>query len=330
MDNFKQVYKKVQRTPYLVVTLLASERSDDEVHSDAPMSPVQSEEDNSTRRTRRRRRSSDEAIGEAKRCCSVRSPAQDVNIEKHGVASVGPHSATGARSSGTRRTTQITRLDMSELRSIMEATESPAILAGDMNCKHAAWNAQQPNQGRELFNYVEARGYTVSGPETPTHYPDNPLHMPDVLDIAIHRGLHCQIAQEVIDDDLQSDHQPVLVVLAGMPTRLKPLAPRRLTDWTLFSEKLEATTPTRPIATAADVDLLADDVTACVKRALEEATTQSQPQGRGLQPPLPPRIHALVVEKRRLRKQLACRNTQTQEIPESVALRGQCGPMQRH
>ncbi|KAJ8703942.1 hypothetical protein PYW07_013236 [Mythimna separata] len=127
--------------------------------------------------------------------------------------------------------------------------------------------------------------------------------MPDVLDIVIHRGLHCQIAQEVIDYDLQSDHQPVLVVLSGMPTRLKPLAPRRLTDWTKFTEKLEATTPTRPIATAADVDLLADDVTVCVKRALEEATTQSQPQGRGLQPPLPPGIHALVVEKRRLRKQ---------------------------
>ncbi|KAJ8703940.1 hypothetical protein PYW07_013234 [Mythimna separata] len=84
----------------------------------------------------------------------------------------------------------LTRLDMSELRSIIEATESPAILAGDMNCKHAAWNAQQPNQeGRRLFDYVEARGYTVSGPETPTHYPDNPLHMPDVLDIVIHRGL---------------------------------------------------------------------------------------------------------------------------------------------
>ncbi|KAJ8703941.1 hypothetical protein PYW07_013235 [Mythimna separata] len=31
-----------------------------------------------------------------------------------------------------------TRLDMSELRSIIEAIESPAILAGDMNCKHAA------------------------------------------------------------------------------------------------------------------------------------------------------------------------------------------------
>ncbi|KAJ8710242.1 hypothetical protein PYW07_009608 [Mythimna separata] len=446
---------------------LASERSDDEEHLDAPMSPVQAEDGNNTRRTRRRRRSSDEAIGEAKRCCSVRSPAQDVNMEgvslmaaangptnrgeatssrrrkrksggkgrkpkppatkkedevpksapppprgtqvvkgKRGAGTVPMKRATTTAPNTTTTTTTTpqvnmneittcaiqllmdimntirqgqspeqvildglakllilkdersatnaryrglavlvkrrvvhqeapspplstmyalgvqlhvagedirlyacykppsTRLDMSELRSILEATESPAILAGDMNCKHAAWNAQQPNQeGRRLFNYVEARGYTVSGPETPTHYPDNPLHMPDVLDIVIHRGLHCQIAQEVIDDDLQSDHQPVLVVLSGMPTRLKPLAPRRSTDWTKFTEKLEATTPTRPITTAADVDLLADDVTACVKRALEEATTQSQPQGRGLQPPLPPRIHALVVEKRRLRKQ---------------------------
>uniref|UniRef100_A0A2A4JQF8 Reverse transcriptase domain-containing protein n=1 Tax=Heliothis virescens TaxID=7102 RepID=A0A2A4JQF8_HELVI len=199
-----------------------------------------------------------------------------------------------------------TRLNLAELRALLPPhAPGPVLIAGDLNCKHPAWNSTRTNgEGRRLFTDAEAHGYAVSGPEVPTHYPDARNYTPDVLDIVVHSGLHCQITQQVLDDEMQSDHHPVLVVLAGMPTRQRPAAPRHKTDWTIFQEKLEIATPTRPVVSAADVDGLAEDVTACIQGALEEATLPQtgSPQGAFAHPPLPHRLRALIAKKRRLRK----------------------------
>ncbi|PZC71440.1 hypothetical protein B5X24_HaOG213380 [Helicoverpa armigera] len=197
-----------------------------------------------------------------------------------------------------------TRLEHAELRALLPPhAPRPALIAGDFNCKHPAWNSVQTNlEGRRLFADAEAHGYTVSGPEVPTHYPDHALYTADVLDIVVHSGLTCQITQQVLDDEMQSDHHPVLVVLSGMPTRQRLGAPRRKINWDAFTNKLEITTPTRPIVSPADVDGLAEEVTVCIQSALDEATTMS-PQGpTAYPPPLPHHLQALIAQKRRLRK----------------------------
>ncbi|KAJ8724200.1 hypothetical protein PYW07_008180 [Mythimna separata] len=195
------------------------------------------------------------------------------------------------------------KYDLAELRAILQQSPGPSLLAGDLNCKHPAWNSHAANPGgNRLFADAQAHGYYVTGPETPTHYPDARAYVPDVLDVIVHKGLNCQITQQVLDDEMLSDHQPVLAVLAGMPIRLSPPAPRRQTDWTTFQEVMETTTPTWPVVSSADVDRLAEDVTVCIQRAYEEATTIiPRPQGIAFRP-LPKQLRDLVRETRRLRK----------------------------
>ncbi|KAJ8724710.1 hypothetical protein PYW07_015668 [Mythimna separata] len=60
--------------------------------------------------------------------------------------------------------------------------------------------------------------------------------------------------------------------------------------------------PTWPVVSSADVDRLAEDVTVCIQRAYEEATTIiPRPQGIAFRP-LPKQLRDLVRETRRLRK----------------------------
>ena len=59
------------------------------------------------------------------------------------------------------------------------------IMFGDFNSKHTDWTclATNPN-GRQLLQITESLNLDVICPYSPTHYPDNPGHSPDVLDFA--------------------------------------------------------------------------------------------------------------------------------------------------
>ncbi|XP_063898861.1 probable RNA-directed DNA polymerase from transposon X-element [Helicoverpa armigera] len=103
---------------------------------------------------------------------------------------------------------------------------------------------------------------------------------------------------EALVDYLEGQQE---LVLSGMPTRQRLGAPRRKINWDAFTNKLEITTPTRPIVSPADVDGLAEEVTVCIQSALNEATTVS-PQGATAYPPLPRHLQQLIAQKRRLRK----------------------------
>lgn len=193
------------------------------------------------------------------------------------------------------------RLDLAEVQLVLDSS-TPVIVAGDWNCKHPAWNsAAITTDGRRLFNDSEARGYKVDGPHTPTHYPQCPTQLPDVIDLVVHRGLPRDPHQEVLLDHTGSDHQPVLVTMDDIPTRVAPSAPRPITDWNLFGERLVETTPTRPVDTANDVEQLASDLTNCIQDALKHASHVKPSQG--ALPPLPAHITKMLQEKRRLRKQ---------------------------
>ncbi|KAJ2950757.1 hypothetical protein O0L34_g9018 [Tuta absoluta] len=178
----------------------------------------------------------------------------------------------------------------------------PTIAAGDWNAKHPAWNSAKENQnGRNLFHDAELRGYIVSGPEAPTHYPFQSTYEPDVIDLAVHKGIEGQLHQEVLDHHTGSDHQPVLIVIHQNPARASPPQPRTKTDWEKYAQHLSETITTRPVSTAQDVEDLADSIRQQVQESIQHATTVLPASNR--LKPLPKGTQKLIEEKRKLRKE---------------------------
>ncbi|KAF9803258.1 hypothetical protein SFRURICE_007104 [Spodoptera frugiperda] len=90
-----------------------------------------------------------------------------------------------------------------------------------------AWTRKHnTSEGTRLLDDAELHGYVVLGPEAPTHYPGNRLQLPDVIDLAVMRGITATVNCDVLDDHLLSDHQPVCLTLEDIPQHLRPLPPR--------------------------------------------------------------------------------------------------------
>ncbi|CAF4874636.1 unnamed protein product [Pieris macdunnoughi] len=185
----------------------------------------------------------------------------------------------------------------------LEATLSqrPTILAGDWNAKHISWHSHSNSpRGTRLLQYAETRGYTVCGPEDATHYPRIDTHRPDIIDLVVHNrpGLH--LAQEVLMDEFQSDHQPVLCIVAGAPS--PPARTCRVTDWNAFESIVGDTpAPGPPDMTPGAVDDMAESMTRQLQAALAEATTTRPPEV--IRPDLAPHVQRLIQQKRALRRQ---------------------------
>ncbi|KOB66233.1 putative endonuclease and reverse transcriptase-like protein [Operophtera brumata] len=118
------------------------------------------------------------------------------------------------------KTADLTRL-------LFAAPDSAIVAAGDWNCKHQAWNSCTSNTAENrLLRHAESNDYAVTGPDTPTHYPDNPNHSPDVIDLAVHKCLDARLQLKVLLDEMQSDHQPVLLTLERRPISVQAPTPR--------------------------------------------------------------------------------------------------------
>ena len=130
------------------------------------------------------------------------------------------------------------RFDLQEFH-VLSTLRRYFILAGDYNAKHPSWNSRLTlTRGRQLFGHAEDYDYSFLGPQSPTHFPTNPAHRVDVLDIF---ALKTPVA--VIDistlDELNSVHSPVLLVLDShslAPPLLEPSIYH--SDWTRFTATL--------------------------------------------------------------------------------------------
>ncbi|VVD05802.1 unnamed protein product [Leptidea sinapis] len=160
----------------------------------------------------------------------------------------------------------------------------PRSLRGDFNAKHTAWNSNIVSpDGRRLLDDADRHGYEVLGPEVPTHYPYCVAHMPDVIGIAVTRGLAAAPSLDVLDDHLISDHQAVLLTLKTTPMTTSLPSPKHRQDWRIFAEHMAEHSPSFRVESPADVDRLATDLSPTVSNALPEsrldaASTRRQPQ----------------------------------------------------
>ncbi|CAH4031954.1 unnamed protein product [Pieris brassicae] len=194
------------------------------------------------------------------------------------------------------------RYNSADIRALLTAAH-PCVMAGDWNAKHPAWNSRVENpRGRRLLHDAETLDFSVSGPDMPTHYPDQANHREDTLDIVVHQGLTCQMTQDVIVDEFLSDHLPVVVTLLDAAPKMAPRTPprRRCIDWRVFEWALDDAPQPRPPDTPASINESATSFTVLLQSALAAATTERPLPTTYTQ--LPPRLLALIRRKRALRR----------------------------
>ncbi|GBP71322.1 Probable RNA-directed DNA polymerase from transposon X-element [Eumeta japonica] len=113
------------------------------------------------------------------------------------------------------------------------------ILFGDFNCKNTNWGCAVSNPGgNKLARLSRKLKFDIIAPLTSTHYPDDLVSRPSIIDIAISKGVAFNVHCIEPIHRLVSDHRPVLLRL-GPPTGGYPKPTIKITDWKRVSTALE-------------------------------------------------------------------------------------------
>lgn len=132
-----------------------------------------------------------------------------------------------------------TNLDTGDLDMLFGDT-MPTIIAGDLNCKHQAWNSRVSNKdGRILHHHWRSKQHNIIGPDRPTHFP-NTGSRGDVLDIILTQNVKTTVQLEVVSE-LNSDHNPVLITVGDNVIETLPSDKinTRHIDWDMFQDNLD-------------------------------------------------------------------------------------------
>ncbi|CAI6374197.1 unnamed protein product [Macrosiphum euphorbiae] len=194
-----------------------------------------------------------------------------------------------------------TQLVTSDLDIILDSGQN-VIIAGDLNAKHLAWNSRSTNTaGRTLFNYLDSRlDTTVTAPTSPTRYPTNPNHNPDVLDIAIIKAGSLSYHLENLTNELSSDHSPILLDIHHRSAHISPPKPRYITDWIKYELDMLSKPFSLPeILTEEQVDSAIQHLSNFISDNVKINSTIHNPSDRKTDLPLS--IQFQITKKRRLR-----------------------------
>nr|CAD7196590.1 unnamed protein product [Timema douglasi] len=172
-----------------------------------------------------------------------------------------------------------------------------------LNCKNTLWNSRLTNrQGRILEEHASDAEYNVLAPESPTYYPANHLHRPDVLDI-IMTNLKTTNETLTVLQELDSDHNPILcewdVDTEHKNNWRKPNI--KTTNWMKFNTELQENIPRNlVIESQEDVNAAIDVLTMTIQETyrVNTKTSQKQQDIRSDQPDL----NYLIAQKREARR----------------------------
>ncbi|GBP10821.1 RNA-directed DNA polymerase from mobile element jockey [Eumeta japonica] len=104
------------------------------------------------------------------------------------------------------------KLLRSDLEVVLFALRDAVILFGNLNSKSTHWNCKYSNRnGRKMVQLTDNLQFDVVTPLTPTHYPSNDNYRPEILDIALMRGIALKVSCIETLQCLSSDHRPVLM-----------------------------------------------------------------------------------------------------------------------
>ena len=175
------------------------------------------------------------------------------------------------------------------------------LITGDFNAKHQNWNSRLNSpKGIALNNYALENNLCVLAPDSPTHYPWQENHFPDVLDICIVKAPVLVTELSTINA-LDSDHLPILIHLSGNFIKIpKPPYKTANTNWEAVTKELHLIVPGNPpISTIEDIDSAVDLLTTTISETYLQHTTYTEPQDR---PFAPPHFIYLIKAKRRFRR----------------------------
>lgn len=161
------------------------------------------------------------------------------------------------------------QLTIEDLGAILN-NNTPTILAGDLNAKHQMWNSRNQNRnGRILHRYANNNDCQVDAPITPTHHQG--IHRPDVLDIAILRGIRGTTTSTTITA-LSSGHSPVLVETSD-EDREEWQTIRKRTDWISYKNNLKNYIgPVQTITNIPELEKAVEQFTDAIIKAKNAAT----------------------------------------------------------
>jgi hypothetical protein len=196
-----------------------------------------------------------------------------------------------------------TALDTSDLDALLDVSEN-VIIAGDLNAKHQSWHSRVNNTaGRLLSHYSNSRpDITIAAPTSPTHYPDNPRHAPDVLDIAIMKTGRLAYQLDNLTAELSSDHSPIIIDLFHNATHVSPPKPSHSINWLKFEENIKAISLSPPnISSSAGIDSAIETISNLISVTIANNTKSFAPADH--KNDLPRHIKSAISHKRRLRSQ---------------------------
>ncbi|GBP22521.1 Probable RNA-directed DNA polymerase from transposon X-element [Eumeta japonica] len=105
-----------------------------------------------------------------------------------------------------------------------EKHSDAVILFGDPSSKSTNWNCNYSNRdGGKMVQLTEKLHFDVVTPLTPIHYPSNDNYRPDILDIALMRGVVLEVSCIATLQCLSSDHLPVLMNLGSLTGNSPPI-----------------------------------------------------------------------------------------------------------
>lgn len=175
------------------------------------------------------------------------------------------------------------------------------IHAGDFNAKNICWNSLITTpRGKQLETHATLFKYNVIAPSTPTHFPYNNAHRPDILDIALINSKIIPLYIESVPA-LTSDHNPVILILDHVPasTTFKNNFFNQV-DWGTFRSYLNHSIPEKiSISSTEELNQAIHIYISTVNSAIKLATDCFQ---KPLNTKTNPELKNLCQQKRRARK----------------------------
>ncbi|KAF6208005.1 hypothetical protein GE061_016454 [Apolygus lucorum] len=196
------------------------------------------------------------------------------------------------------------RLLMSTIWVVVHEMKQKFLMGGDYNAKHARWASATTNpRGRLLHDAVHQLNLEVYHPLEPTHYPVNPRHSPDILDIFLGKSMNHMNPNVRVIHALSSDHYPVLMNLNGtIPCRNRNNLIRHPFNWKIYGHVLANLTDlSMPLKTPQDIDKAVSKLTHNIHYAVNEASSPHNIITHRTTPHTPPHISQLLTIKHNAR-----------------------------
>lgn len=179
------------------------------------------------------------------------------------------------------------------------------IVGGDFNAKHTHWGSRlTTSKGKKLYQAGRDCKCEFLSIGSPTYWPSDPAKVPDVLDFFVTKGIANNFTHLESNDDLSSDHSPVILTLNEtlMQKDNLPRLTTKRTDWDKFREVLQRFMDLQtPLGTKEQIDREVEQFIADIQQAAEESTPHGYGNIRcGIS--YPAEIKQLILEKRSARR----------------------------